>query len=157
VLVAVAACVSSATSLTATALQTARLALRDDPVQNTDTVRNEIIAMLGKSAQAWNRGDLDTFVSDYAPEQRTTFITSHGVIRGPDAIKAAYEPRFVPGAQHDSLSFENVEVDVLAPNVINVIAYYRLMRGDTTTARGPTSLVMQKMDGRWRIIHDHSS
>ena len=45
----------------------------------------------------------------------------------------------------------------LAPDVINVIAYYRLMRGDSTTARGPTSLVMRRLGGAWKIIHDHSS
>jgi ketosteroid isomerase-like protein len=28
---------------------------------------------------------------------------------------------------------------------------------DTTIGRGPTSLVMRKAGGRWRIVHDHSS
>jgi ketosteroid isomerase-like protein len=31
------------------------------------------------------------------------------------------------------------------------------VRGDSVTARGPTSLVLRRSSGRWRIAHDHSS
>ena len=119
--------------------------------------RAEIVAMMAGSAAAWNRGDLDAFVADYAPGMGTTFIGSAGIVRGPAAIRAVYAPRFAPGGVRDSLSFEQVEVDLLAPGLANTIAYYRLSRGDSTVARGPTSLVMRKRDGRWRIVHDHSS
>jgi ketosteroid isomerase-like protein len=113
--------------------------------------------MFAKSAAAWNRGDLDAFMTDYLPGERTTYVTSRGVIHGPAAIRERYAPRFAPGGQHDSLSFEQVEVDPLAPDVINVVAYYVLTRGDSLIARGPTSLVMVRDNGRWRIVHDHSS
>jgi ketosteroid isomerase-like protein len=82
-------------------------------------------------------------------------------MRGPADIRAAYAPRFAPGGVRDSLSFQLVDVDPLAPDVINVIATYILARRvgarDSVTARGPTSLVMRRVDGRWRIVHDHSS
>jgi uncharacterized protein (TIGR02246 family) len=124
-------------------------------------IHDEILAMLAHSAGNWNRGDLDAFVTDYLPGAETTFIGSRGVLRGPDAIRAAYAPRFAPGGVRDSLSFELLDVDPLAPDVINVIATYILARHvdgrDSVTARGPTSLVMRRVDGRWRIVHDHSS
>lgn len=113
--------------------------------------------MFARSASAWNRGDLDAFMTDYLPGDRTTYVTSRGVIHGPSAIRERYAPRFAPGGMHDSLSFQGIEVDSLAPGVLNVIAYYVLMRGDSLVARGPTSLVMVRQDGRLRIVHDHSS
>jgi uncharacterized protein (TIGR02246 family) len=123
--------------------------------------RDEIVAMLAQSATRWNRGDLDAFVEDYAPDSGTTYIGSRGILRGPAAIRAAYAPRFAPGSIRDSLSFQLVDVDPLAPDVLNVIATYILARRvggrDSITARGPTSLVMRRVDGRWRIVHDHSS
>jgi uncharacterized protein (TIGR02246 family) len=123
--------------------------------------RDEIVAMLAQSATRWNRGDLDAFVEDYAPDSGTTYIGSRGILRGPAAIRAAYAPRFAPGGIRDSLSFQLVDVDPLAPDVLNVIATYILARRvggrDSITARGPTSLVMRRVDGRWRIVHDHSS
>ena len=124
---------------------------------NAASIRTEIVRMMDSSAAAWNRGDLDRFMEDYAPDTTTTFVGSKGILRGRAAIKQAYAPRFAPGGMRDSLSFENVEVDVLAKDVVHTIAYYKLMRGDSTTARGPTSLVMRKMNGRWLIVHDHSS
>lgn len=118
---------------------------------------DQICAMMARSAAAWNRGDLDTFVADYMSGDGTTFIGRRGVVRGPAAIREVYAPRFGPGGVHDSLSFENVEVDLLAPDVANTIAWYVLARGDSVIARGPTSLVMRRVEGRWKIVHDHSS
>lgn len=122
----------------------------------------EIRAMMARSAEAWNRGDLDAFVTDYAPGPGTTYIGSRGVTRGPEAIRASYAPRFRPGVERGTLRFEELEVDVLAPGVVNAIAYYVLTArtaagADTTIGRGPTSLVMRKTGGRWLIVHDHSS
>jgi ketosteroid isomerase-like protein len=127
------------------------------PAPSRADLTAEVATMFARSASAWNRGDLDTFMTDYLPGDRTTYVASKGVIHGPAAIRERYAPRFAPGGLHDSLSFEGIEVDPLAPDVINVIAWYVLMRGDSLVARGPTSLVMVRQDGRLRIVHDHSS
>jgi ketosteroid isomerase-like protein len=126
-------------------------------VQSTQPLHDEIAAMLERSAQAWNRGDLDAFVSDYLDSSRTTYVGRRGIVRGRAAIRDVYAPRFAPGGVRDSLSFEGLEVDSLAPGVTHVLAYYVLSRGDSTVARGPTSLVMLRVGERWKIVHDHSS
>ena len=120
-------------------------------------VRAEINAMMVESARAWNRGDLDTFVGHYLDSQRTSFVGRRGVLHGRAAIGAAYAPRFAAPGMQDSLSFEDVAIDSLAPGVAHVLAFYVLSRGDSTVARGPTSLVMERVGGRWEIVHDHSS
>jgi uncharacterized protein (TIGR02246 family) len=138
-----------------------RASAASDPAE----VRAEISTMMARSAASWNRGDLDAFVSDYEPGERTTYIGSRGLLRDRAPIRAAYAPRFAPGAQRDSLTFELKDVDVLAPDVAHVIAWYVLTRRvgsgaatrDSVTSRGPTSLLMRRSDGRWRIVHDHSS
>lgn len=115
----------------------------------------EVRELLEHGARAWNAGDLDGFVSDYAAD--ATFVTATRVVRGRAAIRQLYSRRFEPGATRDSLHFEQLEVDVLGQDELNAIAYYVLQRGDSVTARGPTSLVMRRMSGRWYIVHDHSS
>ena len=123
--------------------------------------RAEVSAMLARAAANWNRGDLDAFVDDYLPGASTTYIGGRGTLRGPAAIRAAYAPRFAPGVVRDSLSFDIIDVDPLGSDVLNMIATYTLSRRigtrDSVTARGPTSLVLRRVDGRWRIVHDHSS
>jgi uncharacterized protein (TIGR02246 family) len=125
------------------------------------TITNQIAAMLVRAAASWNRGDLDAFVDDYLPGDTTTFVGGRGIMRGTPPIRAAFAPRFAPGGVRDSLSFVLLDVDPLAPDVANVIARYVLARHvagrDSVTASGPTSLVMRRVDGRWRIVHDHSS
>jgi uncharacterized protein (TIGR02246 family) len=134
------------------------------PAQPSDTritdpqlALRQICAMMARSAAAWNRGDLDAFVRDYADDLGTTYIGSRGIVRGRAAVREAYAPRFAPGAVRDSLHFERVEVDLLAPDLANTIAWYVLVRGDSVTAQGPTSHVMRRVYGTWKIVHDHSS
>jgi uncharacterized protein (TIGR02246 family) len=126
------------------------------PVAAADpAARSAVLALLAHGAAAWTRGDLDGFVSDYAPD--ASFVTPRRVLHGLTEIRTHYAPRFAPGGVRDSLWFQDVEVDVLGPDALNAIAYYVLQRGDSVTARGPTSLVMRRRDGRWYIVHDHSS
>ena len=117
----------------------------------------ELSSMLAQAAAAWNRGDLDAFMSDYLPDERTSFVTNQGVLHGVDEVRARYAPRFAPGGVRDSLSFARLETDWLAPGVAYLSAEYILSRGDSVVARGPTSLVLLRHEGRWRIVHDHSS
>jgi uncharacterized protein (TIGR02246 family) len=144
--VRVAACTTADTTWAA--------ATGDDPRAQ---VAAEVCQMFARGAASWTRGDLDAFMHDYLPGEGTTYIGRSGVLHGPAAIRASYAPRFRPGVARDSLSFEQIEVDVLAPGVAHAIAYYVLSRGDSTVARGPTSLVLRKVEGRWLIVHDHSS
>ena len=120
-------------------------------------LHDELTSMLAHGAAAWNRGDLDAFMSDYLPSERTSFVTNAGVLHGVDEVRARYAPRFAPGGVRDSLSFEQVETDWLAPGVAYMNAFYVLSRGDSVVARGPTSLVLLRREERWLIVHDHSS
>jgi hypothetical protein len=96
-------------------------------------------------------------MADYVDGPRTTFVANQGVVRGHTAIRARYAPRFAPGGVRDSLSFEDVEADLIGPDVVHAVAWYKLMRGDSLIARGPTSLVLVRDGARWAILKDHSS
>ena len=125
------------------------------------TVRAELQAMLERAAGNWNRGDLDAFMSDYLPSDSTTYVGGRGLVRGPAAIRNSYARLFTGEVVRDSLSFTILDVDPVAPDVANLIARYILARRvggrDSVTASGPTSLLVRRVEGRWRIVHDHSS
>ena len=124
-------------------------------------VRAELQAMLERAAVNWNRGDLDAFMSDYLPSDSTTYVGGRGLVRGPAAIRNSYARLFTGEIVRDSLSFTILDVDPVAADVANLIARYTLARRvagrDSVTASGPTSLLVRRVDGRWRIVHDHSS
>jgi beta-aspartyl-peptidase (threonine type) len=117
----------------------------------------QITAQLARAAADWNRGDLDAFLSDYAPESTTTFVDGRRSRHGIDFIRRRYESYFAPGASRDSLHFEEIEVRPLSPALALVTARFILQQDHTVTASGPFTLVMERRPAGWRILHDHSS
>lgn len=118
----------------------------------------EISAMLARSAAAWNAGDLAGFMGDYAKDSLTSYVSGGHVQYGwqPlfDHYQAAY---FAPGKHRDSLTFDEVHVRPLTTDLALATARFALHRGDSVTASGPFTLVLQRRGERWQILHDHTS
>lgn len=126
---------------------------RDTPPAITVQVRE----MLADAAAAWNRGDLESFMGDYERSPRTTYIGGGGRLVGFDAIRTRFAPAFRPGAERDSLRFEDLQVRALGQRYALATARYVLHRGGEVTSSGPFTLVLLSVEGRWKIIHDHTS
>ncbi len=124
-----------------------------DPVRLTEVLAEQFT----RSADAWNRGDLDAFVGDYAADSATTFMDGRRPQHGLAWIRAHYAPLFQPGAKRDSLRFEEFTARPLGTTWALVTARYILYRNGATTASGPFTLVMEERPEGWRILHDHSS
>jgi len=120
-------------------------------------LKREIAAQFTRSADDWNRGDLEGFLSDYAPDSATTFVDGFRARRGFAWIREHYAPRFSPGARRDSLHFEEIEVRPLSASLALVTARFVLERGGAVTASGPFTLVMEHRTDGWKILHDHTS
>jgi L-asparaginase / beta-aspartyl-peptidase len=129
------------------------------PASQSDraALQQQVSAQLQRAAGDWNRGDLEGFLSDYAPESTTTFVDGRRARRGFDFIRNNYAPRFAPGARRDSLRFEELETRRLSPTLALVTARYVLERNGATMASGPFTLVMEQRPEGWKILHDHSS
>jgi len=127
------------------------------PGSDSAALTRVITAQLERSALDWNRGDLDGFLSDYAPESTTTFVEGGHARQGIDFIRGNYAPRFSPGARRDSLHFEEVKARSLSPTLALVTARFILQRGSETTASGPFTLIMERRPEGWKILHDHTS
>ena len=124
-----------------------------DPGRLTGSLHQQFL----RSAQAWNRGDLDAFLSDYAADSLTTFVAGGHVQRGFAFIRSRYAPSFAPGAARDSLRFEEFAVRPISDGFALVTARYVLYSNGRTTASGPFTLLMQQRPEGWKILHDHTS
>jgi uncharacterized protein (TIGR02246 family) len=121
------------------------------------TLTSQMTSQLERAAGDWNRGDLESFISDYAPDSTTTFVDGRRARHGFEFIRQHYAPRFAPGARRDTLHFEEIAARSLAPGLALVTARFILTRGDSITASGPFTLVLEQRAAGWRILHDHSS
>ena len=129
------------------------------PVPRSDSaaLTEQITDQLERAAADWNRGDLEGFLSDYAPESTTTFVDGRRARHGFDFIRQRYAPLFAPDARRDSLHFEEVETRRLSPTLALVTARFILVRGGAPTGSGPFTLVMERRPAGWKILHDHTS
>jgi len=135
----------------------ARPATTPPPDYGRAALTRVVTAQLERSASDWNSGDLNGFLSDYAPESTTTYVDGRRARSGMDFIRGVYAPRFSPGANRDSLHFEEVEVRPLSATHAIVTARFILQRNNEITASGPFTLVMERRQEGWKILHDHSS
>ena len=118
----------------------------------------DIAAMLQRSAVDWNHGDLAGFMSDYAQDSLTSYMSGGHVQYGWQPLYDRYQANyFAPGKSRDSLSFEELRVRVLTPDFAYATARFKLTRRDSVVASGPFTLVLQRQGERWRILHDHTS
>ena len=126
--------------------------------QSPGDPRVEIPAMLSRSATDWNRGDLAGFMSDYAHDSLTSYVSAGHVVYGWQQLYDRYQRTyFAPGKVRDSLAFEEVRVRPLAPDLALCTARFKLLRRDSVTASGPFTLVLARRGSRWQILHDHTS
>ncbi len=121
----------------------------------TDGVR----AVMERSQEAWNRGDLETFASYYEDSPETTFMGKEVVKGGVQAILNRYRRAYPTREKMGTLTFSNIEVRTLAPDIALLTGQFHLER---TTAGGGNAdgrytLVMRKNAAGWKIIHDHTS
>src|ERR1041385_5135526 len=128
------------------------------PKVPTGDPQQEIAAALARSASDWNRGNLDGFMSDYARDSTTSYVTGGHVQYGWQPLYDHYQTTyFAPGKSRDSLSFSEVRVHPLTLDLAFATARFALHRGDSLTASGPFTLILQKRGDRWLILHDHPS
>jgi uncharacterized protein (TIGR02246 family) len=120
---------------------------------------DEIRTLLKNSEVAWNQGDLPAFASAYEDSPDTTFIGREVTRGGTQAILERYRRTYPNRDAMGTLTFSEVEIRTLAPDVALATGKYELKR--TAAAGGDTSgrftLIFRRSAAGWKIIHDHSS
>lgn len=118
--------------------------------------RAAITAVLERQVDAWNAGDLEAFMDGYWRSPDLVFTSGGEVQRGwqttLDRYRAAY------GGSPETmgrLSFSDLEVHPLGPGAAWVLGRWGL--AGERPAGGVFSLVFREIDGRWVIVHDHTS
>lgn len=124
-----------------------------DPQRLTEV----LAAQFQQSTADWNAGNLDAFMSTYAQDSSTMYLSGRTFEHGFAWIREHYAPAFAPGASRDSLRLEQFTARPLGTTYALVTARYVLYRNGVTTASGPFSLVLQEQTNGWKIILDHTS
>lgn len=115
-----------------------------------------IRSVLDKQRDDWNKGDIEAYMQGYCRSDQLSFASGGSITRGWDETLARYRQRYPDKATMGKLSFNDVDVRVAQGPYALVTGHWKLER-DAGPVEGVFSVIFEKMDGRWVIIHDHSS
>ena len=116
----------------------------------------EIGEILHAQQRAWNRGDIDGFMSGYARSRSTIFVSEDTVTRGWQTVRNRYKKKYSDRDKMGTLAFSDVEVTPLGSSAAIVIGCWRLKR-KIDQPHGRFTLVFRRLTEGWRIVHDHTS
>ena len=127
-------------------------ALQAQIISDEQRVRDVLTAQI----VAWNGGDINTFMQGYAKTDSIMFIGSKGITYGWDSTLAHYKRSYPNKAAMGVLSFDLIKVKQLSPDYFFVVGKFTLIR-DRDTPTGHFDLLLQKINGKWFIVSDHTS
>jgi ketosteroid isomerase-like protein len=131
--------------------------------QNTSTasiptgsdVPPHLVRLMHESAVAWNRQDLDAFLSTYSND--AVFMGNPPTV-GLSSIRERYQRTyFAPGKPRLNLAFDELQTTMLGPNHALMTGRCILTDPDNKQSFCRFTLIWERRPEGWKMIHDHSS
>jgi hypothetical protein len=116
----------------------------------------KIIAVIRQEEETWSRGDIEGYVSLYAPHDSTRMILSKGAAYGKDNILAFYK-KYWPKEKMGTLKLEWDSMERINRKYYYVTGYFHVSYPDGKKIDGRYSSLMIKIKGKWYLYTDHSS
>jgi ketosteroid isomerase-like protein len=115
-----------------------------------------IRAVLDMQVAAWNRGDIEGFMSGYWRSPETVFISGDTVTHGWQTVLDRYKKGYPTREKMGMLTFSDLEIKLISKDAAVANGRWQLARsGDTP--HGRFTLIFRKTKEGWRIVHDHTS
>lgn len=120
--------------------------------------RRDILAVLSAQAEAWNRGDLDAFLTGYWHSDETVFAGGGTVHRGIRAMEERYRTAYPTREKMGRLTFSNLAFELLEGDRAVVTGSWELeVAGQEKRPEGVFTLLWRRFPDGWKVVHDHTS
>jgi ketosteroid isomerase-like protein len=118
----------------------------------------EIKAVMQKSAEDWNRGDLNAFAACYKNSPDILLIGAT-ISRGYDSMLQTYRTYYGTKEKMGLLTYSELEVQALNAKFATATGHFHLERtaAGGGSADGVYLLVFEKTSQGWKIIRDDST
>jgi ketosteroid isomerase-like protein len=124
-----------------------------DPAKDQAAVKK----VLDDQVVAWNKGDLEGFMTGYWKSDKLSFFSGEKKTVGWQATLDRYRKRYqADGKEMGKLSFDELSIELLGDGHALVRGRFRLALGKESPT-GIFTLVLRKLPEGWRIVHDHTS
>ncbi len=118
-------------------------------------VERELIRIHDLQKKAWNEGNIEGFMAHYWKSKKMTYQSGDTRLMGWDALLQRYK-KVYPKGNMGTLEFSDLIIHVLSDDSAYVLGKWKL-KAAGWTKQGLFTTILKKMEGGWKIIHDHSS
>lgn len=123
----------------------------------TSADQTAIRKIMDDQAAAWNRGDLEAFMSiGYWKSDKLKFVSGDRITFGWQPTLDNYKKSYATTALMGKLTFSGLEIEVLSKDAAFVTGSWSLAR-EKDNPKGKFTLLFRKFKEGWRIVTDHSS
>ncbi|MDC0592855.1 nuclear transport factor 2 family protein [Flavobacteriaceae bacterium] len=126
--------------------------------QNKISVKDSLSIMKVMSFQqdAWNQGDIDSFMEGYLKSDELVFSGKSGPVYGWENTKNRYYSSYPNTKVMGKLNFTIKKIRSVSLNTAYLIGEYYLKRSGEDSY-GHFTLLWKKIDSNWLIVSDHTS
>ncbi len=123
-----------------------------------DDVSPAVHAVLVRQQEAWNRHDLEAFMSGYWNSPQLTFFSGAKQTSGWQPTLERYRQTYqAAGKEMGRLGFSDLKIESLGADAAFVRGAWQLTMPDGKTPHGLFTLIFRKFPEGWKIVHDHTS
>jgi ketosteroid isomerase-like protein len=127
-----------------------------DPSARTADVAGEVRALLTQQTVDWNRGNIEAFMDGYWRDDRVRFASGGELKRGWQNVMSDYKLRYPDGDAMGELRTVGMEISEISNDAALVFGQWVVSAGSVDYC-GLFTLLVRKFDGRWLVVHDHTS
>ncbi|CAN5831194.1 hypothetical protein BH18ACI4_BH18ACI4_15880 [soil metagenome] len=113
-------------------------------------------AVLDAQRDAWNRGNIKSYMDGYARSGEITFVSGDTLTRGWQTVHDRYQKNYDSREKMGTLTFSDLETKVLSNDAAVTMGRWHLQRANDQP-HGLFTLVFRRTRQGWRIVHDHTS
>jgi ketosteroid isomerase-like protein len=118
----------------------------------------EVRRILEDQQQAWNRHDLEAFMSGYWNSPDLTFFSGAQQTAGWQGALDRYRRNYQQaGKEMGRLEFRELKIEALGNDAAFARGAWHLTMSDGKTPHGLFTLIFRKFPEGWKIVHDHTS
>ncbi len=128
-----------------------------DSIPVATSTNQDITRLIRTQTTAWNEGNLEKFMSTYWNSPQLSFSSGGNTTYGWQETLDRYRRGYAPPKEMGKLNIDHLKVSMLGQEAALVLGNWHLKMSDQSVREGNFSLVMRRIKGNWKIVHDHSS
>ncbi len=131
---------------------------KEDPLFTATRQQLDVVKIVLAQEGAWNKGDLDGYLSHYKDAPDTQAVLAN-LVRGVDNIRSAYKQNFPSKDSMGTIEDTDIEVKALGDDYALATGKYHLNRSKKSggSTEGTFMELFEKTKAGWQIIFSQSS